>query len=60
MGWFGGVITLQSPRCEYDYRVMLHADGSTNSLTMPIESYSTDEGAAVGAWVLLEARQQGV
>ena len=25
---------------------------------MPLESYSTDEGAAVGAWVLLEAVEQ--
>ena len=26
---------------------------------MPSESYSTDEGATVGAWVLLEAGKQG-
>ena len=37
---------------------MLHADGSTNSMKLPLKSYSTDEGAAVGAWVLPEARQQ--
>ena len=45
-------------RYEFDYRVMQHADGSANSPKMPIESYSTDEGAAVGAWVLPEAGQQ--
>ena len=32
-----------------DYRVTFHADGSTNSLKLLLESYSTDEGAAVGA-----------
>ena len=40
------------------YRVMLHVDGSTNSIKLPLKSYSTDEGAAVGAWVLPEVRQQ--
>ena len=62
LGWFGGVITRrahQISRCEYDYCVILHADGSTNSLKLPLESYSTDEGATVGAWVLLEAGEQG-
>ena len=43
----------------YDYRVILHADGSTSSLKLKLESYSTDEGATVGAWVLLEAGEQG-
>ena len=59
LGWFGEVITCrahQSSRCECDYRAMLHADdGSTKSTKLPLESYSTDEGAAVGAWVLIEA-----
>lgn len=61
LGWFGGLITRrahQRSRCGYDYRVMLHADGSTNNFKFPLESYSTDEGAAVGAWVLLEVGQQ--
>ena len=50
MGWIGfGGSSHQSPRCEYDYRVVLHADGSTNKLTMPIDSYSTYEDVAVGA-----------
>ena len=26
---------------------------------LPLESYSTDEGATVGAWVLLEAGKEG-
>ena len=26
---------------------------------LPLESYSTDEGATAGAWVLLEAGEQG-
>ena len=61
LGWLGGVITRrahQSSRCEYDYRVMLHADGSTNVIKLPLKSHSTDEGGAVGAWALLEAGQQ--
>ena len=47
--------------CNHDYRVILHDDGSTNSLKLPLVSYSTDEGvtcATVGAWVLLEAGEQ--
>ena len=43
---------------KYYYRVMLHPDGSTNNFKFPLESYSMDEGAAVGAWVLLEVGQQ--
>ena len=48
----------QSFRCEHDYRATFHADGSTNSLALPLESYSDDEGAAVRAWAPLEAGQQ--
>ena len=60
LGWFGGVITRrahQISRCEYNYRAILHAHGSTSSL--PLESYSTDEGATVASWVLLEAGEHG-
>ncbi|CAN0146105.1 unnamed protein product, partial [Ectocarpus fasciculatus] len=56
-GVSGGVITrgaTQSSRHNYDYRVTLHLDGSTRSVKLPLESYCTDEPAAVGAWVLLE------
>ncbi|CAB1097920.1 unnamed protein product [Ectocarpus sp. CCAP 1310/34] len=56
--WFGGVISRRShpaSRQEYDYRVILHCcDESTRSMKMPLESCSTDEDAAIGAWVLLE------
>ena len=41
LGWFGGVITRrahQSSRCEHDYRVMLHADGSIKSMKLPLDS----------------------
>ena len=31
----------QSSRCEYGYLVMLHADGSTQIIELPLESYST-------------------
>ena len=39
----------------YDYRVLLERDESTRSMKLPLELYGTDEQAAVGAWVLLEA-----
>ncbi|CAB1120680.1 unnamed protein product [Ectocarpus sp. CCAP 1310/34] len=57
LGWFGGVISRRShpgSRQENDYRVILHCTESTRSMKMPLESYSTDEDAAIGAWVLLE------
>ncbi|CAN0166814.1 unnamed protein product, partial [Pylaiella littoralis] len=57
LGWFGGVLTRRAhhgSRDNYDYRVTLHSDGSTSSMKLPLESYSTDVDAAVGAWVLLE------
>ena len=48
-------------RREYDKRVMLDVDGSTHSMKFPLESFSTDEGDAVGAWVLLKvAPQEGM
>ena len=31
---------------------------SPGTFKFPLESYSTDEGAAVGAWVLLQAEQR--
>ena len=42
----------------YDYRVILHSDGSTRSMKLPLESYSTDDDAGVGSWVLLEVEQE--
>ena len=39
LGWFGRVMTRrahQSSRCEYDYRVVLHADGSTKKRKVAI------------------------
>ena len=39
----------------YDYRVALERDESTRSMKLPPELYRTDEQAALGAWVLLEA-----
>ena len=41
-------------RHDYGCRVILQADRSTRSIKLPLESYSTNEGAGVGAWVLLE------
>ena len=37
---------------------MLHAYGTTTSMKWPLESYSTGEGDAVGAWALIEAGQR--
>ena len=39
----------------YDYRVVLERDESMRSMKLPPELYGTDEQAALGAWVLLEA-----
>ncbi|CAN0317409.1 unnamed protein product [Ectocarpus sp. 13 AM-2016] len=52
LGWFGGLIARtasQSSRRTHDYRVTLHSDGSTSSVELPLEFYSTDEAAAIGA-----------
>ena len=38
---------------------MLQADRSACSMRLPLESYSTNEGAGAGAWVLLEIRATG-
>ena len=57
LGWFGGVITRrvhQKWRHDHDYRVILQADRSTRSMKLPLESYNTNEGNGVGAWVLLD------
>ena len=57
LGWFGGVITRRAQernRSVYDYRVMLETDESTLRMKLPLDAYSTDENAAVGAWALLE------
>ena len=39
----------------HDYRAVLERDWSTRSMMLPLELYGTDEEAALGAWVLLEA-----
>ena len=57
LGWFGGVITRraqEASRRAYDYRLMLKEDQSTLSVKLPLEAYSTDANATVGAWALLE------
>ena len=46
LGWFGVFISRRShpaSRDVYDYRVVLHCDGSTRSMKLPLELYSTDE-----------------
>ena len=56
--WFGGRISRKAQeriRHVYDYRVVLERDESTRSMKLPLELYGTDEQAALGAWVLLEA-----
>ena len=37
------------------YRLVLERNESTRSMKLPLELYGTDEQAAFGAWVLLEA-----
>ena len=62
LGWFGGVMTRrvhQKSRHEYGYRVILHTDRSTRGMKLPLESYSTNEGASVRAWVLLKMSHHG-
>ena len=39
----------------YDYRVHLEQDQSVRSMKLPLDSYSTDLSAAMGACVLLES-----
>ena len=39
----------------YDYRVVLERDDSTRRMKLPLEFYGTDEQAALGPWVRLEA-----
>ena len=36
---------------------MLQADGNTKLTKLPLESYSTDEVAAAGTWVLIVTEQ---
>ena len=57
LGWFGGVITRRVHKKsmhDHDCRVMLKVDRSARSMKLPLKSNSTDEGAGVGAWVLVE------
>ena len=66
LGWFGvrqGETNSRrahpASRDEYDNRVILHYyDVNTRSMNLPLESYSTDEDAGVGSWVLLEVQQE--
>ena len=60
-GWFGGLITRQSQertKNVYDYRVHLVEDPSARSMKLPLDAYSTDPNAGVGAWVLLEPNDE--
>ena len=69
--WRWGVIVLYSTRflveptrlggmtCDY-HRGILHFDGITRSMKLPLESYSTRENTNVGARALLEAEQEKV
>ena len=61
MGWFGGLITRQSQertKHVYDYRVHLAEDQRVRSMKLPLDTYSTDPNAGVGAWVLLEPNEE--
>ena len=40
-------------RYEYDYRVILHSDGGTRSVKLPLESYGNRKNTDIGAGVLL-------
>ena len=57
MGWFGGLITRQSPertRHIYDYRVQLDLDENTPSMKLTLEMDRGDPDAVLDSWVLLE------
>ena len=61
MGWFGGLITRQSQertKHVYDYRVRLAEDQSVRSMKLPLDAYSMDPNAGVGAWVLLNPNDE--
>ena len=61
MGWFGGLITRQSQertKHVYDCRVHLVDDQNVGSMKLPLDAYSTDPNAGVGAWVLLEPNDE--
>ena len=59
LGWFRGRSAHKAQertRHVYDYhRVVLDRDESAHSMKLPLELCVTDEQAALGAWVLLEA-----
>ena len=46
-------------RDEYDYSVILHSDGSTRSMELPLESYSNRKNTNIGAGVLLYRGREG-
>lgn len=62
MGWLGGLVVHKSQvrtRYVYGYRVHLEAGQKTvRSMKLPLAAYSTDNSAAMGAWVLLEPKKQ--
>ena len=58
MRWFGGRIPRKAQertRHVYDYRVVFERDDITLSMKLPLELHGTNEQAALGVWVLLEA-----
>ena len=60
MGWFGGLITRKSQertKQVNDYRAHLE-DLSVRSMKLPLDAYSTETSAAMGAWVLLECNDK--
>ena len=63
LGWFGGVITRRVHKKsmhDHDCRVMLKVDRSARSMKLPLKSNSTDVGAGVGAWLLLDVESREV
>ena len=55
MGWFGGLITRKSQERTKDvYAYTVHLPLGVRSLKLPLAVYSTENSAAVGAWVLLD------
>lgn len=51
----GGIRGTITTRAHQSCRFILYADRTSNSIEFPLESYSTTEGVAVGAWGLLKA-----
>ena len=47
-----------STKNEYDFRVTLAFDQSTQSMALPLEKYSADENAEEGSWVFLRQDEE--